>query len=132
MQSLHGIHVHGFPNLFIVGPTQGANLISNITHNLSEAGTTIASVVAHAIKIGADSVEVTEEAEQAWVKIFDGSTGGFLGNPDCTPGYYNNEGRALGPRERLNASGYPEGPVAYFQHIDGWRSSGDFEGLEFQ
>ena len=39
MQTLHGIHVHGFPNLFIVGPNQGANLISNITHNLVEAGT---------------------------------------------------------------------------------------------
>jgi cation diffusion facilitator CzcD-associated flavoprotein CzcO len=39
MRSLHGIHVHGFPNLFIVGPAQGANLISNITHNLTEAAT---------------------------------------------------------------------------------------------
>ena len=46
MQTLHGIHVHGFPNLFIVGPSQGANLISNITYNLTEAGSTIASVVA--------------------------------------------------------------------------------------
>ena len=48
MRTLHGIHVHGFPNMFIVGPNQGANLISNITHNLVEAGSTIAAVVAHA------------------------------------------------------------------------------------
>ena len=34
----HGIHVHGFPNAFIVQPTQGANLISNVPHNLTEAG----------------------------------------------------------------------------------------------
>ena len=59
MQTLHGIHVHGFPNLFIVGLNQGANLISNITHNLVEAGTTIAAVVAHALEVGADEVEVT-------------------------------------------------------------------------
>jgi cation diffusion facilitator CzcD-associated flavoprotein CzcO len=132
MQTLHGIHVHGFPNLFIVGPAQGANLISNITHNLSEAGTTIAAVVSHMIESGADEVEVTEEAEQAWVGNFDGNQQSFLGSPDCTPGYYNNEGRPVGRRERLNASGYPEGPVAYFQFIDGWRNSGGFEGLEFR
>jgi hypothetical protein len=132
MQSLHGIHVHGFPNLFVVGPSQGANLISNITHNLTEAGATIASVVSHALDTGADEVEVTEEAEQAWVGTFDTNAQSFLGNPDCTPGYYNNEGRPVGRRERLNASGYPQGPVAYFQYIDAWRNSGKYEGLDFR
>ncbi len=42
MRTKHGIHVHGFPNLFIVQPTQGANLISNVPHNLTESGRTIA------------------------------------------------------------------------------------------
>jgi cation diffusion facilitator CzcD-associated flavoprotein CzcO len=132
MQSLHGIHVHGFPNLFIVGPTQGANLISNITHNLSDAGTTIATIIAHTLEAGAQEVEVTQEAEQAWVKQFEGAAQGLLGSPDCTPGYYNNEGGPIGPRERLNSAGYPQGPVAYFEYIDGWRNSGKFEGLEFR
>jgi len=27
---------------------------------------------------------------------------------------------------------FPEGPVAYFQYIAGWRSSGDFDGLVFE
>jgi cation diffusion facilitator CzcD-associated flavoprotein CzcO len=132
MRTKHGIHVHGFPNLFIVGPSQGANLISNITHNLTEAGTTIACVVAHALEVGADEVEVTEEAERAWVEMLEGTSASFLGNPDCTPGYYNNEGQPVGPRERLNASGYPQGPVAYFHYIDRWRGSGEFDGLEFR
>ncbi len=43
MRSKHGIHVHGFPNAFFVQPTQGANLISNVPHNLTEAGQTIAA-----------------------------------------------------------------------------------------
>jgi hypothetical protein len=77
-------------------------------------------------------VEVTEEAEQAWVRSLEGAAQSFLGNPDCTPGYYNNEGKPLGRRERLNASGYPQGPVAFFQYIDAWRKSGDFTGLEFR
>ena len=131
MRTKHGLHSHGFPNLFIVSPSQGANLISNITHNFSEAGSTVACIVAHALEVGADEVEVTEAAEAEWVQLLEGSTRAFLGSPDCTPGYYNNEGRPIGRRERLNSSGYPEGPVAYFQYIDTWRRSGTFDGLEF-
>ncbi len=132
MRSMHGIHVHGFPNLFIVSLTQAANLISNVTHNLVEAGTTIATVVAHALKTESVAVEVTEAAEQAWLQLFAGNTLSLLGAADCTPGYYNNEGRPIGPHETLNTSRYPEGPVAYFQFIDGWRRTGTFEGLEFR
>jgi cation diffusion facilitator CzcD-associated flavoprotein CzcO len=132
MRSLHGIHVRHFPNLFVVGPSQGANLISNIPHNLTEAGKTVAAVIAHAEEIGADEVEVSDDAEQAWVELLQGGELGLLGNADCTPGYYNNEGKPFGKRERLNASGYPLGPVAYFQYIDGWRSSGAFEGVELR
>ncbi len=132
MHTKHGIHVHGFPNLFLVAPNQGANLISNVTHNYVEQGATIAAVVAHALEVGAEQVEVTAEAEQAWVRLLEGSVRAFMGSPDCTPGYYNNEGQPVGRKERLNGSGYPEGPVAYFRYIDEWRSSGEFEGLEFR
>ena len=131
MRSLHGIHVHGFPNLFIVGLSQGANLVSNITHNLVEAATTIAAVVAHAEQQGTPLVTVSEDAETHWVELMRGATSTVFGNPDCTPGYYNNEGQPIGERERLNTSGYPAGPVAYFHYIDTWRNSGEFAGLEF-
>ena len=43
MRSLHGMHMHGFPNLFLVTPTHGANLISNIPHNIAESAATIAA-----------------------------------------------------------------------------------------
>ena len=132
MRTKHGIHVHGFPNLFLVAPNQGANLISNVTHNYVEQGATIAAVVAHALESGSEQVEVTEQAERDWVSLLEGSVRAFMGNPDCTPGYYNNEGQPVGAKERLNGSGYPEGPVAYFRYIDEWRRSGRFEGLEFR
>ncbi|MFN8642628.1 MAG: NAD(P)/FAD-dependent oxidoreductase [Candidatus Binatia bacterium] len=132
MRSLHGLHVYGFPNLFIVGLSQAANLISNITHNLTEAGATVACIVRHALDTGSSQVEVTAAAEQAWIELIESSPQAFLGNPDCTPGYYNNEGKPIGHRERLNLSGYPHGAVAYFHYIDGWRRSGAFEGLEFR
>ena len=132
MQSLHGVHVHGFPNLFVVGPSQGANLISNITQNLTEAGTTIAAIINHALDEAADEVEATAAAEHDWVAMLEGSPRAFLGSPECTPGYYNNEGGPIGRRERLNSSGYPDGPVAYWQYLDRWRTSGEFAGLEFR
>ncbi|HXJ34106.1 MAG TPA: NAD(P)/FAD-dependent oxidoreductase [Candidatus Eisenbacteria bacterium] len=132
MRTMHGMHVHGFPNLFIVGLGQNGNLISNITQNLDDAGKTIAAILRHALDVGAAEVEVTEAAENAWVDLIESSPQGFLGNPDCTPGYYNNEGGPIGRRERLNVGGYPLGPVAYFQYIDEWRRSGAFEGLTFR
>jgi cation diffusion facilitator CzcD-associated flavoprotein CzcO len=130
MRTKHGVHVHGFPNLFIQQPTQGANLISNIPHNLTEAGRTIAMIVAHALEHGHREVEVTKEAEDAWVELLLSGPGTMLGSPDCTPGYYNNEGQ---PSEnRAYYVGYPQGAMAYFQYLDRWRSSGEFEGLEFR
>lgn len=132
MHSLHGIHVHGFPNMFILGVAQGASLISNIPHNFVEGAAAISAVVKHALDEGAEQVEVTAEAEDAWVHMLETGEGRILGNPDCTPGYYNNEGQPMGRRERLNMIGYPGGPVAYFQYLDRWRSSGDFAGLEFR
>jgi cation diffusion facilitator CzcD-associated flavoprotein CzcO len=63
MRTKHGIHVHGFPNAFFVQPTQGANLISNVPHNLTEAAKTIALMVRHAQANGFKEIEVTKEAE---------------------------------------------------------------------
>jgi cyclohexanone monooxygenase len=96
-----------------------------------EAATIVADVVAHTLGSGADQVEATDEAERAWVDQLDDNSGSFLSDPDCTPGYYNHEGRPPGRRELLNASRYAAGPVAYFHYIDAWRRAGTFEGLEF-
>ena len=131
MRSLHGLHVRGFPNAFFVQPTQGANLISNVPHNLTDSGRTIATVVAEAKRRGATRVEVTQAAQDAWVSLLLTGPGRMMmGSADCTPGYYNNEGQPMGPGAKYNV-GYPAGASAYFRYIDGWRKSGKFEGLEF-
>jgi cation diffusion facilitator CzcD-associated flavoprotein CzcO len=131
MLSMHGMHVHGFPNAFIVGFTQAGNLISNIPHNLVEAGETIATIISHAEEVGAEEVEVTADGEAGWIDLLEANPRQFGGSPDCTPGYYNNEGQDSGRRGVLNSLGYPDGPVAYFDYIDRWRNSGDFVGLDF-
>jgi cyclohexanone monooxygenase len=131
MRSMHGTHVHGFPNLFFVQPTQGANLISNVPHNLTEAAKTVASIIGEAQKRGTREVEVSKAAQDAWVELLLTGPGRMIGSQDCTPGYYNNEGQDPGPAVRY-AIGYPQGASAYFRYLESWRKSGQFEGLEFR
>ncbi len=131
MRTKHGIHAHGFPNLFIQQPTQGAMLISNVPHNILDSALTISQVVKHALDQGAREVEVTEEAENAWVELLKTGAGRMIGSLECTPGYYNNEGREPAPSARYNL-GYPQGAAAYFRYIGQWRDSGTFDGLEFR
>ncbi|HWW58302.1 MAG TPA: NAD(P)/FAD-dependent oxidoreductase [Sphingopyxis sp.] len=131
MRSLHGVHAHGFPNAFFVQPVQGANLISNIPHNLTDIARTIAAVVGKAERDGARKVEVSREAQDSWIDMLLQGPGRMRRAPDCTPGYYNNEGQEPTPAMRLSI-GYPAGPSAYFKFIENWRSSGEFEGLQFE
>ena len=71
------------------------------------------------------------QPDQAWVdRIAAGGTRGPFANPDCTPGYYNNEGRPEDLKARMGG-GDPEGPLAYFHRMAAWRTSGDFAGLTF-
>lgn len=131
MVSLHGMHVHGFPNAFIIGHTQAANLISNIPHNFTEAAKVVRDVINHAEAVGAAEVEATAEAQAKWVSELEAGGRTFGGDPTCTPGYYNNEGHDAEPGSIRNRLGFPDGPVAYFDYITEWRSNGRFDGLIF-
>jgi cation diffusion facilitator CzcD-associated flavoprotein CzcO len=130
MRTLHGIHVHGFPNAFMVQPFQAANLISNVPHNLVDSAATIATVIRHALDGGFGAVDVTKDAEKAWLELLETGPVGTVGGPDCTPGYYNNEGQDRGASQFI-PRGYPYGASAYFTYIDNWRKAGTFEGLDF-
>jgi cyclohexanone monooxygenase len=130
MVTKHGTHVRGFPNAFIVQVAQGANLISNVPHNFTEAGLTIATIVKHTLDGGYREVEVTQQGQDDWMELlYSGPQLGAIGSTDCTPGYYNNEGQGHSIDWFL---GYPGGAMAYFQYLDQWRSKGDFPGLEFR
>jgi cation diffusion facilitator CzcD-associated flavoprotein CzcO len=129
MRTLHGIHSRGFPNLLFVQPTQGANLISNVPHNIVDSAATIAATVRHALDHGFGAVEPSQQAQDAWVELLLSGPGSLIGGPDCTPGYYNNEGQDPGA---FLGRGYPYGPSAYFAYIAQWRAARTFEGLEFR
>ncbi len=131
MRTLHGLQMHGFPNAFLVQATQGAAFIANYPHNLVDHADTIAAIVAHMEREGLREVEPTAEAEQAWLDFLLTGRGNALGNTECTPGYYNNEGAGLRDRDRYSV-GHPGGAMAFFHHIAAWRTSGAFEGLAFR
>jgi cyclohexanone monooxygenase len=130
MRSMHGVHVHGFPNAFHVQLWHGGNVIANVPHNLTDSAKTIAAVVSHMAGHGFDVVEVTREAEDAWMELLRPNPVMTSFLADCTPGYYNNEGHFDGQQFPLGG-GYHQGAPAYFRYIDQWRKSGDFAGLEF-
>ncbi len=130
MRTLHGMHSHGYPNLFVMGMNQGA-WTANYTQLLDEAATQVAYVVDHLESHGLQTVEATREAEEDWsrtiVEHAAGGIGGGIGGSDCTPGYYNNEGRELdGPPW---AAPYGGGSIAFFSMMQAWRDAGDLAGL---
>src|SRR5207245_4395682 len=111
--------------------TNSATLKRTVRHKLTEAAKTNALTSRHAQANLHKEIEVTKEAEDHWVELLLTGAGRMIGSPDCTPGYYNNEGREPGRAAKLNV-GHPAGPMAYFKYIDGWRNSGQFEGLQFR
>lgn len=131
LTTLHGIYSVGFPNLFHMGFTQGLNLFSNLPTNFISSATSMSQAVAHARAIGAEIIEPTPEAQAAWVDLYENHGSTFLGDVECTPGYYNNEGAGIGVREKRNANGYPLGAVGFMDFIDEWRRSESYEGLTF-
>lgn len=132
MRTKHGMHVHNFPNLFISQATQGGNLISNYPHNLTECGNTMALMVKHALDNGYKELELTRESEEAWLELLSHAPPMMLGTTECTPGYYNNEGKGWEEDGIVTGAGYPMGPVAFFNYLKEWRESGDFEGIEYR
>ncbi|MFE3188515.1 flavin-containing monooxygenase [Nocardia sp. NPDC059240] len=125
-KTLHGMHVHSFPNLFIVQLAQAAFFGLNATSGWNDTAITIGTIVDHAVRNGYTEVENTQEAQDAWVEMHL-TQGASWGADECTPGYYNMEGQQADP----SIVGYPAGTAAFFAYIDQWRSSGEFENLKF-
>jgi len=131
-RTLHSISSHGFPNLFITHGSQGGQT-ANFPHMLDEIATHQAHIIAHALAMGYETVEVSKEAEQSWVDTILSFANRFaatgLGADECTPGYLNYEGTRSSEAD-LSAP-YGGGTVAFFEILKEWREAGDFEGLNF-
>ncbi|HUC05815.1 MAG TPA: NAD(P)/FAD-dependent oxidoreductase [Acidimicrobiales bacterium] len=127
MRSVHGMHVHGFPNMFVLGHAQGGFTV-NYPHLLDHACTHATFVVRHALDHGIREVEADEDSEDEWLRtLADSARDLRTFQQQCTPGYYNNEGRP--EAMTFLGSSYGRGPMAFFGLLERWRAAGDFAGL---
>jgi len=126
--TLHGIHVHNFPNLFILSTTQSA-WGPNFPHMMNEQAIHISYVISEAEKRGLSSVEVTEEAETAWVEYHESTAAPVVKMwAECTPSFWNDEGR---PSRKMIRNGmFGGGVFAFVDALEKWRADGKLEGLE--
>jgi cyclohexanone monooxygenase len=128
VRTMHGLHIHGFPNCFNMGLAQSA-LSANYVHVFNEQAKHIAYVLSAARDRQSSRIEVDAEGEAGWVAEIRSAARqrqDFLN--DCTPGYYNNEGMP----DAVSAQNgvYGAGPVAYIQVLEDWRAEGGLAGLQ--
>jgi cation diffusion facilitator CzcD-associated flavoprotein CzcO len=115
-RTLHGFTSNGFPNLIQLGAVQSAASV-NFTHVLDEHAVHAAALVAAAETEGA-LIEPSREAEDAWIATLgEGAPDHAWFHAECTPGYYNGEGRGRpnGP------TAYPQGAFAFHNLLRKWR-----------
>ncbi|MEO8605818.1 MAG: NAD(P)/FAD-dependent oxidoreductase [bacterium] len=128
VRTLHGMHSRHFPNCFIMG-NQQAGFTVNYPHMLNEQSQHVAYIIRHGLDHDVRAVEVSEAAEAEWIDTIirlSGMAQDFLEN--CTPGYYNNEGK---PGERSGQNGfYGGGSEEFFRILRDWRSAGELRGME--
>jgi cation diffusion facilitator CzcD-associated flavoprotein CzcO len=130
MRTLHGLQTHGFPNCFFLGFTQTAVTVS-VPYALNEQAKHAGFIIDEARRRDAPAVDITADSEQAWVEeMKDKARLGVKFYTECTPGYYNNEGK-VGAAGGFFSSLYGAGPIHFFQLLDEWRSAGDFAGEVF-
>jgi cation diffusion facilitator CzcD-associated flavoprotein CzcO len=130
VSTLHGVLSRGFPNCFIVSNSQ-SGFSANFPHMINEQSKHIAYLMTETSERQARTIEPSAEAEAAWVDTIvrlSVMREGFL--KECTPGYYNNEGR---PEMIAKQNGsYGAGPVAFVKVLEDWRAEGSLQGLELQ
>ncbi len=128
IRTLHGLTTHGFPNCFFLGFTHTAITVS-VPMALGEQARQVVYMVSEARARGANVLEPTAEAEDAYVgEIRSMARLGERFYRECTPGYYNSEG-AAGNRAGFFSDMYGAGPLAFFAKLAAWRADGRLEGL---
>ncbi|MFJ3971262.1 flavin-containing monooxygenase [Streptomyces parvus] len=115
-RTLHGFTSNGFPNLVQLGTLQNASSV-NFTHVLDEQAVHAAALVAAAEADDA-LIEPSPTSEDAWLAVLaEGAPDHEWFHAECTPGYYNREGRG-----RPNGPiAYPHGAVAFHRLLGEWR-----------
>jgi cyclohexanone monooxygenase len=120
--TLHGQHVHGFPN-FMLSTSRQASWDNNFPYPQEVVATHLAKVVRQALDRGMETLEVTAEAEADWVRFHEEKSAPLQETwRECTPSYFNQEGRA---DQRIIRNGAFGGSPSEFRDILAkWRDDG--------
>ncbi len=131
-RTLHGLASHGFPNWFTIGINQNAFSV-NMTAMFDDQAMHVSYIIEEVKKRGKQVVEVTRDAEEAWIQeiISRAGAGATAFLEDCTPGYYNREG-TVGRGANMQNSGYAPGLNVFNDLLQAWRDKGDLEGMELR
>ncbi len=127
VRTLHGLHIHGFPNCFMMSIAQ-SGLTVNFPYMINEQAKQVAYVVQQAQANGIERLEASEEAESEWVDaVLRLAEGRVSFGEQCTPGYYNNEGN---PSKTSRQNFFYMGqPMEFVEILEAWRADGTMKGL---
>jgi cation diffusion facilitator CzcD-associated flavoprotein CzcO len=127
--TFQGLLSRSFPNVLFMGGIQ-SGVSPNFTELYNEQSQHVAYVVSRARRAGLSVVEPTQAAEEAWLATINSSNAGRASfQAECTPGYYNNEGRP-GEGPGWFGGNFGGGAQAYFTILRDWRAADDLAGVE--
>ncbi len=130
VRTLHGLHVSGFPNCFVLSIAQSGFTV-NFPYLLDIQAQHVAWVISWALNHDVEELETSGEAEKSWVDTVVMRSGRTAESArHCTPGYYNNEGQA--DAKTRQGGFYFGGPTEYAEILKAWRDDGSLAGLSIQ
>jgi cation diffusion facilitator CzcD-associated flavoprotein CzcO len=126
--TLHGMHSRNFPNCLVFSGEQSGFTV-NFPQAIDDRATHAAFILKYAMEHGVTMFETSEQAEEQWVEfVVQQARMAETYLENCTPGYYNNEGKPSA-RSRRNVS--IDG-MRFADTLAAWRAEGDLPGLELQ
>jgi cyclohexanone monooxygenase len=128
-RTLHGIHINGFPNLYLMGITQSGFTV-NFVYMIDQEAKHIAYVISRALRDKVKVLEVTEQSEAGWVRtVYDRGDKTIEFAMNCTPGYYNGEGK-LNPATRQDGFYFGDTPTRFIEILEQWRATNEMPGMK--
>jgi cation diffusion facilitator CzcD-associated flavoprotein CzcO len=128
VRTFHGLHIHGFPNCFMMSIAQSA-FTANFPYVIDLQARHIAYLVERALREQIDALETSAQAEADWVaKVVDVGNRSTEFAESCTPGYYNAEGQSTAKLRQ--GAFYMGAPTEFAELLAAWRAEGGMQGIE--
>jgi cation diffusion facilitator CzcD-associated flavoprotein CzcO len=128
VRTLHGLHMHGFPNCFMMSIAQSA-FTANFPYVIDIQARHIAYLVERALREGISQLEASVQAEADWVaKVVEVGNRSTDFAESCTPGYYNAEGQSTA--QMRQGAFFMGAPTEFAEMLAAWRADGRLAGME--